>query len=61
MRLCEIDHGIGLLDDPRGVDQAANGHVNTLHDLIQHLQLRTFRMPVGSREVEVPATPRAAP
>ena len=37
--------------------QTAYGSVNSLNDLIEHPQLRTRRMPVGSRSVEVPAIP----
>jgi itaconate CoA-transferase len=37
--------------------QTAYGSVNSLADLIEHPQLRTRRMPVGARSVEVPATP----
>ncbi len=37
--------------------QTAFGNLNSVHDLIQHPQLRTRRMPVGGRMVEVPATP----
>ncbi len=37
--------------------QTAYGNVNSLADLIEHPQLRTRRMPVGQRSVEVPATP----
>jgi itaconate CoA-transferase len=37
--------------------QTAYGSVNSLADLIEHPQLRTRRMPVGNRQVEVPATP----
>ncbi len=37
--------------------QTAYGNVNSLNDLIEHPQLRTRRMPVGLRSVEVPATP----
>jgi itaconate CoA-transferase len=37
--------------------QTAYGSVNTLADLIEHPQLRTRRMPVGHRQVEVPASP----
>ncbi len=39
--------------------QTAFASVNSVHDLIQHPQLRTRRMPVGSRMVEVPASPWA--
>lgn len=37
--------------------QTAFGQVNSVYDLIQHPQLRTRRMPVQGREVEVPASP----
>ena len=37
--------------------QTAFGSVNSVHDLIEHPQLRTRRMPVGTHEVEIPATP----
>lgn len=37
--------------------QTAFGQVNSVYDLIQHSQLRTRRMPVQGREVEVPASP----
>ena len=37
--------------------QTAYGSVNSLADLIEHPQLRTRRMPVGTRQVEVPAAP----
>jgi itaconate CoA-transferase len=40
--------------------QTAYGNVNSLHDLIEHPQLRTRRMPVGARSVEVPALPWAS-
>ncbi len=39
--------------------QTAYGSVNSLNDLIEHPQLRTRRMPVGPRSVELPATPWA--
>ena len=39
--------------------QTAYGSVNSLNDLIEHPQLRTRRMPVGPRSVEVPAIPWA--
>lgn len=41
--------------------QTAFGSVNSVHDLIQHPQLRTRRMQVGERMVEVPASPWAVP
>ena len=37
--------------------QTAFGSVNSVHDLIEHPQLQTRRMPVGTHEVEIPATP----
>ncbi len=37
--------------------QTAFGQVNSVYDLIQHSQLRTRRMPVQGRDVEVPASP----
>ena len=37
--------------------QTAYGNVNSVHDLIEHPQLRTRRMPVGSRMVDLPASP----
>lgn len=37
--------------------QTAYGHVNAVHDLIAHPQLRTRRMLVGGHVVEVPAAP----
>jgi itaconate CoA-transferase len=37
--------------------QTAYGNLNSVHDLIEHPQLRTCSMPVGSRQVEVPASP----
>ena len=40
--------------------QTAYGSVNSLADLIEHPQLRTRRMPVGPRSVEMPATPWAS-
>jgi crotonobetainyl-CoA:carnitine CoA-transferase CaiB-like acyl-CoA transferase len=39
--------------------QTAFGNVNSVHDLIEHPQLRTRRMPVAGRAVEVPALPWA--
>ena len=39
--------------------QTAFGNVNSVHDLIDHPQLRTRRMPVGNRTVEVPEAPWA--
>jgi itaconate CoA-transferase len=37
--------------------QTAYGSVNSVADLIEHPQLRTRRMPVGSRQVDMPANP----
>ncbi len=37
--------------------QTAFGQINSVHDLIQHPQLRTHRMTVQGREVDVPAPP----
>ena len=37
--------------------QTAYGNINSVHDLIEHPQLRTRRMAVGARAVEMPALP----
>ncbi|MBS0447162.1 MAG: CoA transferase [Proteobacteria bacterium] len=37
--------------------QTAYGNVNSVHDLIEHPQFNTRRMPVAGRTVEVPAAP----
>ena len=37
--------------------QTAFAHVNSVHDLIEHPQLRTRRMPLHGRSVELPASP----
>ncbi len=37
--------------------QTAYGAINSVHDLIEHPQLRTRPMPVNGRVVELPATP----
>lgn len=37
--------------------QTAFGNLNSVHDLLQHPQLRTRRMTVGGRTVEIPASP----
>ena len=37
--------------------QTAFGQINSVYDLIQHPQLRTHRMPVHGREIDVPAAP----
>lgn len=41
--------------------QTAFGSVNSVHDLVQHPQLRTRGMPVGDRTVEIPAAPWSTP
>ena len=41
--------------------QTAFGQINSVHDLIQHAQLRTRRMSVQGKDVEVPASPWAVP
>ena len=56
---------IGALPSGEVIDrlmqaQTAFGSVNSVHDLVEHPQLRTRRMPVGDRTVEVPASPWAA-
>ena len=37
--------------------QTAFGAINSVHELIEHPQLRTRPMQVGGREVLIPATP----
>ena len=37
--------------------QTAYGNVNSVHDLIEHPQLRTRNMPVGASRAQVPALP----
>jgi crotonobetainyl-CoA:carnitine CoA-transferase CaiB-like acyl-CoA transferase len=37
--------------------QTAFGQINSVYDLIQHPQLRTSRMPVHGREIDVPTSP----
>ena len=49
----------GALIDRLTEAQTAYGNVNSVHDLIAHPQLRTRRMPVGTRTIELPATPWA--
>jgi crotonobetainyl-CoA:carnitine CoA-transferase CaiB-like acyl-CoA transferase len=39
------------------VAQTAYGAINSVHDLIQHPQLRTWPMPVDGRPAQIPATP----
>jgi itaconate CoA-transferase len=47
----------GALVDRLTAAQTAFGHINSVHDLIEHPQLRTRRMPVGTRVVDMPASP----
>lgn len=47
----------GTIVDRLTEAQTAFGNVNSVHDLIEHPQLRTRRMPVHGRSVEVPASP----
>jgi itaconate CoA-transferase len=47
----------GALIDRLTEAQTAFGNVNSVHDLIAHPQLRTRRMPVQGRNVDVPASP----
>jgi len=47
----------GDLIDRLTTAQTAFGQINSVHDLISHSQLRTRRMPVHGKEVEVPASP----
>ncbi|HWH74151.1 MAG TPA: CoA transferase, partial [Methylibium sp.] len=49
----------GALVDRLTEAQTAFGRVNSVHDLIEHPQLRTRRMPVGARSIDVPAVPWA--
>jgi crotonobetainyl-CoA:carnitine CoA-transferase CaiB-like acyl-CoA transferase len=41
--------------------QTAFANVNSVHDLIEHPQLRTRRMPVNGRNVDLPAAPWGVP
>lgn len=57
---------LGLLTYPEAEDRltdalAAYGAINSVHDLIQHPQLRTRNMPVNSQSIQLPATPYATP
>ncbi len=49
--------GSGTVVDRLTEAQTAFGQVNSVHDLIQHPQLRTRRMPVEGRDVDIPASP----
>ena len=58
-RVAEVFAGLSsaTVIDRLTAAQTAYGSVNSVHDLIEHPQLRTRRMPVGSRVLEVPALP----
>ena len=47
----------GAIVDRLTEAQTAFGNVNSVYDLIEHPQLRTRRMNVHGRSVEVPASP----
>jgi itaconate CoA-transferase len=47
----------GAMIDRLTEAQTAFGSINSVFDLIEHPQLRTRRMPVAGRPVEVPASP----
>ena len=49
--------GSGAVVDRLTEAQTAFGQVNSVHDLIGHSQLRTRRMPVQGRDVDIPASP----
>jgi crotonobetainyl-CoA:carnitine CoA-transferase CaiB-like acyl-CoA transferase len=58
----EIQAVFGRLTFAQAIDrltesQTAYGSINSVHDLIRHPQLRTRRMEVHGRTVEVPAPP----
>jgi len=58
----QVAEVFGSLPSPQVVDrlaeaQTAFGQINSVHDLIGHSQLRTRRMAVHGREVQVPASP----
>ena len=60
----EVAAVFGALASGEAIDrlmhaQTAFGNVNSVHDLIQHPQLRTRRMQVGNRVIEMPASPWA--
>jgi crotonobetainyl-CoA:carnitine CoA-transferase CaiB-like acyl-CoA transferase len=50
-------HTSAAMIDRLTAAQTAYGSVNSLADLIEHPQLRTRRMPVGERSVDIPAPP----
>ncbi len=47
----------GVMVDRLTEAQTAYGNINSVHDLIEHPQLRTRRMAVNGHGVEVPASP----
>jgi len=49
--------GCGEVIDRLTAAQTAYGNVNSVYDLIQHTQLRTRAMQVGTAKVQVPASP----
>ena len=58
----KVAEAFGRLTSAEAIDrltsaQTAFGNVNSVHDLIEHPQLRTRRMTVRGRAVEVPASP----
>ncbi len=52
-------HTGAVMVDRLRAAQTAFGNVNSVHDLIEHPQLRTRRMPVAGQPVDVPALPWA--
>ena len=57
-----VSEVFGRLESAEVIDrlrtaQTAYGNVNSVHDLIAHPQLRTRRMPVAGRVVDIPAAP----
>jgi crotonobetainyl-CoA:carnitine CoA-transferase CaiB-like acyl-CoA transferase len=58
-RVAEVFGGLSsaTVIDRLTAAQTAYGNINSVHDLIEHPQLRTRRMAVGARAVEMPALP----
>jgi len=58
-RVAEVFGGLpsAVVIDRLTAAQTAYGSVNSVHDLIEHPQLRTCGMAVGSRSLQVPALP----
>jgi crotonobetainyl-CoA:carnitine CoA-transferase CaiB-like acyl-CoA transferase len=59
-----VARAFGALPSGEAIDrlmqaQTAFASVNSVHDLIEHPQLRTRRMAVGGKTVEIPASPWA--